>query len=250
MSHFVVAVITKDVADLESVLQPYHEFECTGTNDRYVQDVDITDEIKGVIGEEITYGDDKGKLRDLNSALAYEGIEDVVSDESELDKEGKHKYRYAIVKDGELIKAVRRTNENKKWDWYQVGGRWRDLLMTKTGDKVDQAKKSEIDFAMIRSNAENEAAAEYDAAVKVIDGRPIPHWDHFREVLFPGKIEEARKAFHDDPCTVAWRAAYPDNFFGPDPENYDMTREAFIEAAGDNSFGAFAVVNDSELSLS
>lgn len=40
MSHFVVMVIGENV---EAQLQPYHEFECTGTNDQYVQDIDITD---------------------------------------------------------------------------------------------------------------------------------------------------------------------------------------------------------------
>lgn len=41
MSHFSVLVIGNSV---EEQLQPYHEFECTGTDDQYVQDIDITEE--------------------------------------------------------------------------------------------------------------------------------------------------------------------------------------------------------------
>ena len=46
MSHFTVAVITKTTAreELEKLLQPFHEFECTGKCDEFVIDVDITDE--------------------------------------------------------------------------------------------------------------------------------------------------------------------------------------------------------------
>ncbi|WP_257744574.1 hypothetical protein [Burkholderia glumae] len=40
MSHFSVLVIGENV---EQQLAPYHEFECTGTDDQFVQDVDITD---------------------------------------------------------------------------------------------------------------------------------------------------------------------------------------------------------------
>ena len=43
MSHFTVLVIGDKV---EEQLAPYHEFECTGYNDEYVQDIDITEEAK------------------------------------------------------------------------------------------------------------------------------------------------------------------------------------------------------------
>lgn len=40
MSHFSVLVIGPDV---EAQLAPYHEFECTGTNDQYIQDINETE---------------------------------------------------------------------------------------------------------------------------------------------------------------------------------------------------------------
>ena len=41
MSHFTVLVIGPNVPEQ---LAPYHEFECTGRNDQYVQDIDKTAE--------------------------------------------------------------------------------------------------------------------------------------------------------------------------------------------------------------
>jgi len=43
MSHFTVLVIGDDP---ERQLAPFHEFECTGTDDQYVQDIDITKEAR------------------------------------------------------------------------------------------------------------------------------------------------------------------------------------------------------------
>lgn len=47
MSHFSVSVITnsQDQTELEKILQPFHEYECTGVNDEYVVFVDHHDEV-------------------------------------------------------------------------------------------------------------------------------------------------------------------------------------------------------------
>lgn len=46
MSHFTVTVVTANGTreEIAEALQPFHEYECTGTNDRFVIDVDKTDE--------------------------------------------------------------------------------------------------------------------------------------------------------------------------------------------------------------
>lgn len=47
--HYSLLVITNSFPTdeiLTEILQPYHEFECTGIEDEYVQDVDITDEAR------------------------------------------------------------------------------------------------------------------------------------------------------------------------------------------------------------
>ncbi|ELP2194011.1 hypothetical protein VZ50_003714 [Salmonella enterica subsp. enterica serovar Champaign] len=135
MSHFTVLVIGNNP---EQSLAPYHEFECTCTDDQYVQEIDITSEILADIKE-------RGSVEEV--VIYNFGDDSIVSDESELDLEGQHTFGYAIVRDGELIKAVRRTNPNAKWDWYQLGGRWDGFFLHKSGIRTNSLKKGEIDFA-------------------------------------------------------------------------------------------------------
>ena len=49
MSHFTVSVITSERptdAVLTKALAPFHEFECTGLDNEYVQDIDETQEMR------------------------------------------------------------------------------------------------------------------------------------------------------------------------------------------------------------
>jgi hypothetical protein len=48
MSHFVVVVVGEDV---DQQLAPYHEFECTGHNDEFIQEIDDTDEYRAKFAE-------------------------------------------------------------------------------------------------------------------------------------------------------------------------------------------------------
>jgi len=43
MSHFAMLVIG---ANVDAQMAPYHEYECTGYNDQYVQDIDVTEDIR------------------------------------------------------------------------------------------------------------------------------------------------------------------------------------------------------------
>ena len=61
MSHFSVLVIGPNV---EEQLAPYHEFECTGNDDQYVQDIDETEEARATYEKNTTtrYRDPEGNL--------------------------------------------------------------------------------------------------------------------------------------------------------------------------------------------
>lgn len=64
------------------------------------------------------------------------------------DLSDKHKYGWVRVDErGEVIEAIDRTNPNKKWDWWAVGGRWPGQLMLKSGEKVDGARWLDVDLA-------------------------------------------------------------------------------------------------------
>lgn len=57
MSHFSVLVVTDERPDhdaLARILQPWHEFECTGTDDEFVQEIDKTEEAREIFETETT----------------------------------------------------------------------------------------------------------------------------------------------------------------------------------------------------
>lgn len=68
MSHFAIAVVTDrlDEKELAAKLQPFHEFECTGTNDQYVIDVDKTEDARAEYADYKTtkWRDSEGKIHD------------------------------------------------------------------------------------------------------------------------------------------------------------------------------------------
>lgn len=123
MSHFTVLVIVEDV---EAQLQPFHEFECTGENDQYVQDLDITEIARANFENETGIG-----FREfVDDYYRYKAVKFG----EEPDKEDVHKYGYVLLDEsGEVSKVFERTNPNCKWDWYVIGGRWQGFLKLKEG---------------------------------------------------------------------------------------------------------------------
>lgn len=259
MSHFSVIVIGENV---EQQLAPYHEFECTGINDQYVQDVDVTEELAAKI---------KGG-KSLESALDWYGLADkVVASEAEVQKVGDecpHKYGYAIVQDDKLIKAVSRTNPNRKWDWWVVGGRGSGYLKLKDGavgelgdkgimgscaddgpGRADIALKRDIDFAGMRDEAGEKAAKRWDkaAAAKVAawlaEDATWTNWDDVRQQA--GSIEAARETYNAQPPVAAIKAAFKGEFF-LQPDQFLASREDYVQAARDRACAPYAVVKDGQ----
>lgn len=133
MSHFSVLVVLPDntpmiETSLEEVIiplmRPYHEFECTGFDDEYVQNVDVTEKVREAYA----------KVEDREESLVsyakeYYGYETLCpGEEPELD--GRHKYGWVRASEGgeTLLEVVKRTNPNKKWDYWRIGGRWAGKL--------------------------------------------------------------------------------------------------------------------------
>lgn len=263
MSHFPTMVIGDNV---EQQLAPYHEFECTGTNDKYVQDVDITADVLAEME-----GDEPSTLTE---ALGSYGLEDsIVASEEEVEKEGDdcaHKYGYAIVQDGKLIKAVDRTNPNKKWDWWTVGGRWAGFLKLKPGatgeygsrgimgscaatgeDRASQAFKKDIDFDGMRNEAGDKAAERWDkAAAALLPSDPAAEpltwdsWEVLRDEKHKGNIEAAREAYHAQPAIQALKKVFDNPFFSLD--QFQTDRDAYIQQARDQATVPYALVREGQ----
>lgn len=241
MSHFAVMVIGPDV---EAQLQPFHEFECTGEDDEYVQEVDITDEVL-VDFERFA---EEGHENLLQKALECHGLDNrVVENPKQLDILDTHKYGYAIVRDGRLIKAVQRTNPNAKWDWWVEGGRWRQFLKLKIGaergtgepDWVNSARKGDVDWEGMRSEAEREAAQRYDSARALAPEDWAP-WETVREQF--GPIERAREIYGAQPQVIALRKDDP----WVQVDSFLESRDRYIELAGKSAVATFAILHDGE----
>lgn len=166
--HYSVLVIGENV---EEQLAPFHEFECTGVDDDFVQDIerdidclrakymsDTADMLRGTDGsihypyKEIFYVNGEYVVPDgftkieipvsqfmtFKEFIEYEHGHKQVPLGCDPDKQGEHKYGYILIDEhGNVTKAVNRTNPNKMWDWYQIGGRWPQMLKLKPGAKTD-----------------------------------------------------------------------------------------------------------------
>ena len=88
MSHFTVMVVTEDKGEaaVEIALDPYHEFECTGRDDEYIQNIDVTKDTLEEYNTETTT-----KLRDPENGELHGAYNDRFYREptpKEIDKAG------------------------------------------------------------------------------------------------------------------------------------------------------------------
>jgi len=269
MSHFTVLVIGENP---EEQLAPFHEFECTGINDQYVQDIDKTEEAK----EEYEQSDKKESFAEFIDG--WYGWKPAIG-EDDIEIDGRHKYGYVLMsKDGkEVIKCIDRTNPNRHWDWYVLGGRWTGFfkklerrvievdsygypirptrfktgkpgILTPAADYgfCDQALKRDIDFEFMRNEAQGKAEKEYDAAMKVIEGtEPHEPWSKIGPEL--KYTQEARDKYHSQPRVMAWKKADTE-IFGhfSSADNFLCSRDKYISSARANAICTFAVIKDGQ----
>lgn len=311
MSHFTVLVIG---ADPEKQLAPYHEFECTGHDDEYVQDIDKTDELRkefaehtvsrlrGPDGKLHSFFDEHGNWRpefsrpagekfDPNRRTRFvpEGYEEVQVPASQVesfaefievwsgqkvvyygqqpDLKEEHKYGYVLTDEaGNVTKVIDRTNPNKKWDWYALGGRWTGYfplkplirpepgrigkpgLMTEPAKHgyVDQAEKSQIDFARMRDEAEQKARARYRKFFALLGEHPVPKtWAAVR-AEYKDNIDGAREAYHAQPGIKAIQEDDELRWADDPGAEFGCTEDEHAAKARDRALATFAVVKDGQ----
>jgi hypothetical protein len=345
MSHFSVLVIGENVKEQ---LQPYHEFECTGTNDQYVQNMDVKDKLissytnpettrkmykevaTGVLsspwedrfhreptieeqaeigiggsGVATTKGGERFKFdsKDWGDGRGYrskvcflpdgyikvelpisecESLRDFVEDSEGLscigkydtpDLDGDEKYGWArFDTDGTLIEAYDRTNPNRKWDWWEVGGRWAghfalknvgeaseynqtsfswgwsesDKQDVKSQFRSDSAPKKYIDFERMMDIDGVEAARKYDLVYNAIikDGFDYLTWEVVREKHKPD-YDKAREEYNSQPIVMKFNKLDADNKFSlGEIDSYRVSREEYIQTARNAATSTFAIVKD------
>ena len=219
----------------------------------------------------------------LEYAKDYHGHETVLDTETP-DTFDTHKYGYVVVDaSGNVLKIVRRTNPNDRWDWYQVGGRWTGYFKAK--DKYqpendvghpglmtlpakpgwyDQIRKGNIDVVFMRKDAYTKAFSKYEIVEKLFGGE-IPKvelkfsdmWEGSQYekldrdeklVIYnaqPGvqKLEALRKQIWD---TKKGRRANEDEelIIWLDIHDFQCTKEEYAQRASDKAISTFALVKD------
>ncbi len=319
MSHFAVLVAGKDP---EALLAPFHEFECTGQDDEYVKDIDITESARSEFDQakklvikapdgtvKCAYDDcfyrdpspeetkeigriagtgGNGRIqwasKDWYDSKGYrtkihfipEGCEEQMVQEEDFkawladyygykpvdsqaapDLKEAHKYGYFVVQGDIVLKVVDRTNPNKKWDWYQIGGRWAGGLKLKPGTKglygergvaascsndaegyASQCLKGDIDVEGMREEAARKAGEKWEIARGFTAGKT---WKSFDEVKAEsGSIDVAREVYWAQPGLEEMSKA-----FGPfhDLEQYTEPKDVLVDKARRSAVSFFAFLD-------
>lgn len=250
MSHFTVLVIGENP---EKQLQPYHEFECTGEDDEFVQSINEIQEHREEFANHASEG------QSFEAYLESEGVS-VVTGDAAPDLTGKHKYGYARVVGGEVVEVIRRTNPNKKWDWYVLGGRWSGMLKLKQGalgvagrpgafserarpGYADQCAIRDIDIAGMREEARAKAEESFGKLQSVLERFPeLRSWSEVRGDRKGEGLEQAREEYRAQTGSKELNDAFhmidcPIDYFGRD-------REAFVLRSVDSCLVTFAVLKD------
>ena len=138
MSHFTVAVIHEPEQSVRELLAPYEE----------VLHVDPESQ------------EDKERV----IRFARHSLEDChnLSDEECWQKATEE---YELGSDG----LIRIPNPQGKWDWWTIGGRWTNELLTKTGEKTNEGKIADLDFSLDKKVYE-ESLRQWD---NLVDGKDV-----------------------------------------------------------------------------
>ena len=142
MSHFLLAVLHEENQDIDELLAPYDE------------------ELESDLMLEYTRAEAIKAARE-----DYEGNEDK-TDEECIKFLGKMS-RYVTDADGNVYVKF---NQDAKWDWYEIGGRWKNYLRV-NGERADSARLRDIDFSPDKEMYK-EALRFWDVVVGHMPARP------------------------------------------------------------------------------
>lgn len=157
MSHYTAYVITKtnNHEELDKLMLPYNEYECTGITDYCIH----INETKDAITE---YANNKNDYESLEAFLDswYCIKPDCIFAEEPTEKPQES---YAVVKDGQILQVYDFTNPNRKWDYY-TPFEWTNCAILKKGAIYEDAmtvKKSQLDMEQFMKDRKNYYIALY-----------------------------------------------------------------------------------------
>ena len=247
MSHFSVLV----VGDVDYQMAPYHEFECDGIDDEFIQTIDETEDYRKNFEKDMReYQEIKKKVElgeesedKLNWQYKGNNFEDYIENyceipvttEEELDLKERHKYHYAIKKDGVITGVFNRTNPNHFWDYYVEG--YHGLLL-KDGTSTNQALKKDVDFEKKWEEKEKDLREHYREVIKLLGGRPnVAHpWSDLldkndkKDKKDRKSIDDLRAIYFGQTIVKAFEELKKKDVVGlfDSVEDYDCTEDEYV----------------------
>lgn len=208
------------------------------------------------------HGVKPGQLAKLNESTPKGELEGSNGEESDW-----------LYYDSELDRAYAMTtyNPESKWDWWQVGGRWKNYFHAKQGVdrsaligggvdadsrwelgfKCDGGPVGLLDFEAMRAEKEAEAHAQYDAwervsAEQAHHGKPVT-WEHFYSQVQAGDltIDQARARYNAQPILKPLgEALYGEDarFRGVPLEDFQVDRATYAETARVEAVPPYAIL--------
>lgn len=167
--HFSVGVFSKTFEEVSEILEPFQENNMGTCPDRYLEFKDIEDECRKQYQEE--------------HKKTYSTFEEFME-----------KYYGLVGKDEKMKRYGYWHNPNSKWDWYELGGRFRGQLLVKDtkpfilgnagvfGDKleekitpkgyqwVDSAKLKDVEWGLMSKVYKKIASHNWDTIMKINEG--------------------------------------------------------------------------------
>lgn len=199
MSHFTVLVVGNMTRDLitetvERMLAPYQQNNMGDCPPEFLAFNDCEDDLRAQFAA--LSNDDLVKYENFEKyARLYHGHD------GPDEKTGRYGYW---------------ENPNAKWDWYQIGGRWSNRLLTKHGKRCDYCLFRDLDIEGMRADTREQIIPIVDKLEAVLkDGgwtmAEIPLWREMRDTAFADKsdaekrklVEGVREAYHGHPLVKA-----------------------------------------------
>jgi hypothetical protein len=201
MSHFTMLVLSKPDQSLDELFAPYDE-------NIEVEPYRCYEEGKPEDHWLIRHLQREGK--ELPTPITWQQVADesliyATGDDGEIDDEDRER---VYVDDG-LAYTLSTYNPRSKWDWWQVGGRYRNRLLTKGGLFVDSAQKRELSISELRETKRNEALAKRAAIVRAINDEDAVAsyrtWEQMHDSL--DNVDIRRDRFWAQTATVKYKAS-------------------------------------------
>lgn len=131
MTHFPILVVAESAEEIKEQLYPFWELD--------LNQEELIADPRSEFDCEIKEGDEDEAFAKFLEEKDNQYVEKYGTPQEWI--EGYHEYDY---KEG--VGWGFWGNPNKKWDWYEIGGRWSNYLWTKDGKRVDSCPKGEVDW--------------------------------------------------------------------------------------------------------